>query len=258
MPCATAKNQWRHLNAPGYAPDPCPCGSGRRFPTLLPEQRPLRRCRGPLLRPRTVAAMNDSPSDDLAPPSGLLLVAHENGAILGCVGLRLVAGRLAEVKRVFVVPGARRRGLGERLMSSIEDEARRLGVSTLRLDTREDLTEARHLYARVGYQEVAPFNDDKYAEHWFAKTVSLSGADHDVPLGRLTCDAVACQCVDDQSGDFGHGRQDRQRHGAYEAEHGRLQPVDTVPGPAAPGRRAESRVIRRLRYQERDEVAEHG
>lgn len=118
------------------------------------------------------AAMTEEPSDDLAPPRGLLLVAHEKGAMLGCAGLRLLPGHVAEVTRVFVVPTARRRGLGSRLLDCLEEHARRHGVSALRLDTRRDLIEARMLYTSHGYREVAPFSSGPYADHWFQKTLS--------------------------------------------------------------------------------------
>lgn len=117
------------------------------------------------------AAMREEPSDDLALPRGLFLVAREEGAVLGCAGLRLLPGRIGEVTRLFVVPAARRRGLGVRLLDGLEDHARRHGVTTLRLDTRRDLTEARRLYARHGYREVPPFSHGPYADHWFAKAV---------------------------------------------------------------------------------------
>jgi hypothetical protein len=45
-------------------------------------------------------------------------------------------------------------------------------LSTLRLDTRRDLAEERRLYAWLGYQEVPAFNDNPYADHWFAKTLN--------------------------------------------------------------------------------------
>jgi ribosomal protein S18 acetylase RimI-like enzyme len=118
------------------------------------------------------AAMSEDPSDDLAPPRGLLLTAQENGDVLGCAGLRLLPGHFAEVTRVFVVPAARRRGLGSRLLDCLEEHARRHRVSALRLDTRRDLIEARRLYARHGYREVAPFSSGPYADHWFEKTLS--------------------------------------------------------------------------------------
>ena len=95
--------------------------------------------------------------------------------MLGCAGLRLLPGapgHAAEVTRVFVVPAARRRGVGSRLLDCLEEHARRCGVSALRLDTRRDLVEARRLYARHGYREVAPFSSGPYADHWFEKTLS--------------------------------------------------------------------------------------
>jgi hypothetical protein len=52
------------------------------------------------------AAMREDPSDDLARPRGLFLVAREEAAVLGCAGLRLLPGRTGEVTRVFVVPAA--------------------------------------------------------------------------------------------------------------------------------------------------------
>jgi GNAT superfamily N-acetyltransferase len=80
------------------------------------------------------AAMSEDPSDDLAPPRGLLLVAQEKGDVLGCAGLRLLPGHAAEATRLLVVPAARRRGLGSRLLDRLEEHARRLQVSDLRLD----------------------------------------------------------------------------------------------------------------------------
>jgi hypothetical protein len=46
------------------------------------------------------------------------------------------------------------------------------GLHTVRLDTRDDLVEARRLYARLGYREVDAFNDGPYAEHWFRKDLT--------------------------------------------------------------------------------------
>lgn len=118
------------------------------------------------------AIHEDSSDDDLALPHGALLVAHQDKTIWGCAGLRFLPDRVGEVKRVFIAPAARGRGLGTRLMGELECLARQHGLSTLRLDTRHDLIEARRLYARMGYQEVPPFNDNPYADHWFAKTLN--------------------------------------------------------------------------------------
>ncbi|WP_158887781.1 GNAT family N-acetyltransferase [Amycolatopsis anabasis] len=114
-------------------------------------------------------ALAEDPSDDLVPPTGVFLAARHAGRIVGCVGLRLVAPELAELTRMFVRADARGRGGGSRLLDAAEAAARELGVARIRLDTRDDLVEARALYAKHGYAEVEPFNDDKYAEHWFQK-----------------------------------------------------------------------------------------
>jgi GNAT superfamily N-acetyltransferase len=115
------------------------------------------------------SAIRDFPSDDLAPPGGLLLVAREGDAVLGCAGLRLLPDGVGEVTRVFVVGSARGAGLGARLMHEVELHARTLGVRELRLDVRGDLVEGRRLYARIGYEQTAPFNDAPYADFWLRK-----------------------------------------------------------------------------------------
>lgn len=114
------------------------------------------------------AALLDDPSEDLAAPHGAFLIARQGEAVLGCAGLRLLADGVGEIKRLFVTPFARGRGLGRRLMLELENLARAQGLHTLRLDTRSDLVEARALYAALGYIEVPAFNNGQYAEHWFA------------------------------------------------------------------------------------------
>ena len=116
------------------------------------------------------AALAEESGDDLALPDGLLVVATDaDGATLGCAGLRLLEGPVAEVKKVYVAPTARGRGLGQRLVEEVERLAAACGRTRVRLDTRADLTAARRLYARLGYDEVEAFNTGPYAEHWFAK-----------------------------------------------------------------------------------------
>jgi ribosomal protein S18 acetylase RimI-like enzyme len=55
------------------------------------------------------------------------------------------------------------------LLDAVEDEARRRGWRELRLDTRADLSEARALYTRHGYAEIPRYNDNPWAQHWYAK-----------------------------------------------------------------------------------------
>jgi len=117
------------------------------------------------------AALAEEPSDDLTLPHGLFLLAYGEQGLMGCGGLRLLPAGLGEVTRLFVMPGARRQGLGALLLDELEGAARARGLSRLRLDTRGDLVEARRLYARHGYVEVPPFSAGPYAEHWFAKAL---------------------------------------------------------------------------------------
>ncbi|EMF55727.1 acetyltransferase [Streptomyces bottropensis ATCC 25435] len=108
----------------------------------------------------------------LAPPGGLLLVARYGGEPAGTAGVRLTDTATAELKRVFLLPQARGRGGAALLVNAAEDAARALGAERIVLDTRGDLVEARALYARLGYEESAPHNDQAYAEHWFTKTLT--------------------------------------------------------------------------------------
>ncbi|RPF21005.1 GNAT family N-acetyltransferase [Myceligenerans xiligouense] len=107
--------------------------------------------------------------DGLVPPSGILLVAWYDGEPAGMAGARLGDPATAELKRVYLRPAFRGRGGAARLVGAAEDAARGLGARRIVLDTRNDLVEARTLYARLGYAETEAYNDAPYAEHWFSK-----------------------------------------------------------------------------------------
>lgn len=115
------------------------------------------------------AAMIEDPSDDLVPPAGLFLVARCGDTAAGCVGLRRTGVRVAELTRMFVWPEYRRHGGGARLLAAIERSVVDLGATTVRLDTRHDLVEARNLYAKHRYIEIPAYSHGPYAEHWFEK-----------------------------------------------------------------------------------------
>ena len=107
--------------------------------------------------------------DDLAPPSGLFLVARLDGEPIGCGGLRRVSDATGEIKRVWTAASARRMGVARRLLRKLEALAREQGLTILRLDTNRALSEAHSLYRNEGYREVARFNDNAFAHHWFEK-----------------------------------------------------------------------------------------
>lgn len=110
--------------------------------------------------------------DEMRPPRGAFLIARLRGRPVGCAILWLPPGEPAEVKRMWVAPEARGLGLAKRLLAEVESRAARAGAALLHLDTNRALVEAIALYRQSGYVEVAPFNDEPHAHHWFEKRLS--------------------------------------------------------------------------------------
>ena len=114
----------------------------------------------------------DEPSHDLAPPTGLLLAAFHDGDAAGCGGFRVLSPGVAELTRVFVRASLRGRGGAQVLLAALERAALTMGLTTVRLDTRKDLVEARRLYARNGYVEIPVYSESPYADHCFEKRLA--------------------------------------------------------------------------------------
>ena len=110
-------------------------------------------------------------ADELTEPRGLLLIARLREEPIGCGALKLHGRGPAEIKRMWIAPAARGLGVGRRLLDELERHARRHGATVARLETNRALTEAIGLYRSAGYREVAPFNDEPYAHHWFEKSL---------------------------------------------------------------------------------------
>jgi putative acetyltransferase len=103
-----------------------------------------------------------------AKPRGRLLLASDDGATVGCIALRPLPASdesvdttaTGEVKRLYVKPSARGRGLALALATRLIDEARIVGYRTLKLDTLERMHEARRLYERLGFEPCKPYYDN--------------------------------------------------------------------------------------------------
>ena len=89
-----------------------------------------------------------------------ILIAGEEGEALGCVALRPHGDADAEMKRLYVRPAGRGRGLGRRLAERAIEEARRAGSRRIVLDTLPQMKEAQALYRSLGFREIAPYYDN--------------------------------------------------------------------------------------------------
>ncbi len=107
--------------------------------------------------------------DMLSPPHGLLLVALLDGQAVGCGGLTFHDPRPPEIKRVWVSPTARGRGVARLLMRELEQRAFEHGAMSVQLDTNSSLTGAMTMYRSMGYREIPRYNDNPHAHHWFEK-----------------------------------------------------------------------------------------
>jgi GNAT superfamily N-acetyltransferase len=119
----------------------------------------------------TAAALSADP-DELRPPAGLFVVARLDGDPVGCGALKFNSSVPAYIKRMWIAPEARGLGVGRRLLQHLEWLAHEHGDDTVHLETNRNLAEAIHLYRSSGYEEVPPFNDEPYADHWFRKRLS--------------------------------------------------------------------------------------
>jgi GNAT superfamily N-acetyltransferase len=113
---------------------------------------------------------------DLVDPGGHYLLALDGQRVLGVGGVRALPGidraPSAEVKRMWVDPSARGTGLGRRLLAALEELAVDLGHRRVLLDTNLVLGEAVALYERAGYERVERYNDNPYAQAFFAKDLT--------------------------------------------------------------------------------------
>lgn len=114
---------------------------------------------------------NPALPEDMTPPAGFFVVAWLDGAPAGCGALKVGKEGTGEVKRMWTAPAARGLGIARRVLRSLEAKARDAGLTRLRLETNRTLTEAQALYRGEGYREVAPFNAEAYAHHWFEKAL---------------------------------------------------------------------------------------
>lgn len=91
------------------------------------------------------------------PPRGRLLLARHEKVIAACAALRPIDAATCEMKRLYVRPAYRRRGIARRLSVTLLAAARDIGYRRVRLDTLASMTEAIALYRSLGFVETAPY-----------------------------------------------------------------------------------------------------
>ena len=110
-------------------------------------------------------------AEEMSSPRGCYAVLYEGGRAVAGGGLRELEPGVAEIKRMYVVPEARSRGLARRLLEELETAARDLGYARVRLDTGDPQPHARALYRSAGYREIDNYNDNGYASYWGEKAL---------------------------------------------------------------------------------------
>ena len=107
--------------------------------------------------------------EDYNPPRGRFFLAMSGDEVLACGGLVWIDDSVAEIKRMWVDPASRGRGLAGRLLAFLEQTAADSGRRRVILDTNPVLLEAIAMYRKAGYRDIERYNDNPYAGLWFEK-----------------------------------------------------------------------------------------
>jgi len=94
---------------------------------------------------------------EYARPTGRLILALDGEHAVGSGALRRIDDRVCEMKRVYVRPTVRGRGVGRLLIDALIEMAREIGYERMRLDTLPSMTQAKAIYRSLGFKEIAPY-----------------------------------------------------------------------------------------------------
>lgn len=106
---------------------------------------------------------------EYAPPTGAFILAVDEGKSLACIAVRRFGDEVGEIKRLYVAPAARGRGLGRVLVERIVAEARKLGYRSLLLDTLPSMKEAQSLYLSMGFAATTAYRFNPIAGSAFLR-----------------------------------------------------------------------------------------
>jgi GNAT superfamily N-acetyltransferase len=109
---------------------------------------------------------------EMGPPAGAFLLVRAGAEPIGCGGLKRLDDETCEIKRMYLEPAWRGRGLSRGLLEALEKRARELGYTRARLDTGDRQPSARRLYETAGYREIPDYNANPLARLWFERELS--------------------------------------------------------------------------------------
>lgn len=112
---------------------------------------------------------NSADPEVLSPPGGGFVIVDVDRRAAACGGFKRFDSDAGEIKRMYVRPEVRGRGLGRVLLDALEERLREVGYSVARLDTGDRQPQARRLYLGAGYREIPDYNDNPLAAFWFEK-----------------------------------------------------------------------------------------
>lgn len=108
--------------------------------------------------------------DKFMPPQGRLLLGYVEDQPMGIACLKALTNSIGEVKRMYVRPAARKRGLGRALLDQLLEEARQIGYERVRLDSARFMMEAHELYRTSGFREIEAYEGSEipkeFQSHW--------------------------------------------------------------------------------------------
>jgi GNAT superfamily N-acetyltransferase len=111
------------------------------------------------------------------PPYGRLLLAECDGQVVGLACMKRIREEMGEIKRMYVRPEYRRRGIGRALLEALIAEAQAIGYPTMRLDSTRFMAEAHSLYRSLGFREIEPYPESEIPEelrqHWIFMELPL-------------------------------------------------------------------------------------
>jgi GNAT superfamily N-acetyltransferase len=115
--------------------------------------------------------------DKFLPPYGRLLLAECDGQVVGLACMKRIRKDIGEIKRMYVKPEFRRRGIGRALLEALIAEAREIGYPRMRLDSTRFMAKAHSLYRSAGFQEIAPYPEseipEEFRQHWIFMELQL-------------------------------------------------------------------------------------